>query len=167
MSDEHAQDEERTTAHGLARYAFEYITAASLVDEHQGKGKGYEHVSPVPAYFLALHGRELTLKAFLRHHGVSAAHLRSPRNFGHDIRACYRKAKELGLHQVIKLTADDMRAMLLPIDLDHHHALRYIRTGLYHYPSWAVVEPLVVRLHKAVAGAIGARSFTKTFSRRQ
>ncbi len=88
-------EEERTTPTGLARYAFEYIDAARLVDTHHGKRPGFELVSPVPAYFLAAHGIELTLKAYLRHEGVSVRDL--SRRYGHDLHACYRKAKELRL----------------------------------------------------------------------
>jgi hypothetical protein len=158
-----ATEEERQTAHGLARYAYEYIDAAILVDEKHGARKGYEFVSPVPAYFLAHHGLELTLKAFLRHHGMKPKELRSMK-FGHDLKACYRKAKELGLRDVFKMKADDMRAMLLLVELNDFQGLRYIRTGFHRYPSWAIVEPLVVRLHQAVAEAIGARTFDRSYS---
>ena len=158
----HATEEERQTAHGLARYAYEYIEAAILIDETNAARKGHDFVSPVPAYFLAYHGLELTLKAFLRHHGIKPQQLRSGK-FGHDLRACYRKAKELGLREVFKMRADDMRAMLLLVALNDFQGLRYIRTGVHRYPSWAIVEPLVVRLHQAVSQVIGTRTFTKSY----
>lgn len=88
-------EDERTTATGLARYAYEYIDAALLVDEHHGAKPGFEFVSPVPAYFLAAHGIELTLKSYLRHQGVSIRDLMH--RYGHDLQKCYRKAKELRL----------------------------------------------------------------------
>ena len=152
-------DEERTTAIGLARYAYEYLEAAILVDKTIGERPGFEIVSPIPAYFLALHSIELSLKAFLRHHGVTARELRS-KKYGHDIRACYRKAKELGLRNHFKMRADDMRAMLMLIDMNADHALRYIKTGYRRFPSWAIVEPFAVRLHQAIAPHVG---FRKTF----
>jgi N-acetylglutamate synthase-like GNAT family acetyltransferase len=54
-----------------------------------------------PAYFLAMHSIELSLKAFMRLRGVTVHELRS-RKYGHGIRACYRKAKELGLREHFK-----------------------------------------------------------------
>lgn len=152
-------DEDRTTAIGLARYAYEYLEAAILVDKAIGERPGFEMVSPVPAYFLALHSIELSLKAYLRHHGVTARELRS-KKYGHDIRACYRKAKELGLRDHFKMRADDMRAMLMLIDMNADHALRYIRTGYRRFPSWAIVEPFAVRLHQSVSPHVG---YGKTF----
>ena len=156
------EDEYRTTATGLARFAYEYIDAAMLVDERHGQRPGFEHISPVPAYFLAMHGIELTLKAFLRHKGVEAKMLRS-RELGHDIRACYRKAKELGLRDVFRMRADDLRAMLLLLQLNNFQGLRYIRTGYQRFPSWAIVEPFAVRLHQSVAPMVGYHSFAKSY----
>lgn len=158
-----ALDEEgRTTALGLCRFAYEYIEAARLVDERLGAGPGYERISPVPAYFLAMHGIELTLKAYLRHRNVSARALRS-HEFRHDLRRCYRKAKELGLRNVFQMRSNDMRAMLLLIELNDFQGLRYIRTGFKRFPSWAIVEPFAVRLHQAVAPLVGCRTFTVVY----
>ena len=64
-------DDEQTTATGLARYAFEYIEAAMLVDADAAEKMPGNMISPTPAYFLALHGIELTLKAYLRQKGVT------------------------------------------------------------------------------------------------
>lgn len=157
--DKHLTDDERTTAIGLARLAYEYIDAAIIVDQHHGTRPGFETVSPTPAYFLALHGIELSLKAFLRHKGVTARELRSTKNFGHDLRRCYRKAKELGLSEEFRMHANDMRAMLMLLNLDERQGLRYIRTGLKRFPSWAIVEPFAVRLHQAIASQVGYKSF--------
>lgn len=128
----------RTTAIGLARYAYEYLEAARVVDSTVGQKPGFELVSPIPAYYLALHSIELSLKAYLRHHGLTARELRS-KKYGHDIRACYQKANELGLSDHFKMNSDDMCAMRMLIDMNADHALRYIRTGPRHFPSWAIV----------------------------
>jgi hypothetical protein len=156
---ENLTDDDRTTAIGLARFAYEYIDAAMLVDQKHGARPGFERLSPTPAYFLALHGIELSFKAFLRHKGVTVRELGSHKHLGHDLRRCYRKAKELGLREVFKMRADDMRAMLMLLDLNEMQGLRYIRTGFKRYPSWAIVEPFAVRLHQAVAAQIGYKSF--------
>lgn len=89
-------DKERTTAIGLALYAYEYIEPANLVDDHEAQWHPDSQISPIPAYFLALHGIDVTLKAFLRHCSRTVRELVS-RKYGHDLHACYRKAKELGL----------------------------------------------------------------------
>lgn len=91
--------DERTTAMGLARYAFEYIEAALVVDDRMGQRKEFQVIAPIPALYLAGHGIELSLKAYLRHHGVS---VRKLQKLGHDLDRCYRRAIELGLHNVIK-----------------------------------------------------------------
>lgn len=155
---EELQDaESRTTGRGLARFAYQYIEAAMLVDESQGAGPGYEHVSSIPAYFLAMHGIELTLKAFLREKGLTLPELRA---VGHDLRALYRKSKELGLFEIFKMKSTDLKALLLLVQLNEYQGLRYIRTGAKQFPSWAIVKPFAVRLHQAVAPMVGMHTFT-------
>ena len=157
-----SNDDDRTTAVGLARYAFEYIEAALLVDEHDADARPGNQISPVPAYFLALHGIELTLKSYLRHQGVPLRELRS-KKYGHDVHACYRKSKELGLlHRFSEQTAD-VDGLRLLIDLNNDHGLRYIKTGSKQFPLWSLVAPLAVRLHQAVAPLVGCKTFTSAF----
>ncbi len=150
--------EDRTTAIGLARYAYDYLHAAIVVEANDPTPR---HISPVPAYFLALHGIELTLKAFLRHKGTSVKDLQ--KKFGHDVHACHRKAKELGLHEVFKELPADSDAMRMLVGLNDQQGLRYIKTGMKHFPLWSIVEPLAVRLHQAVAPVVGIESFNKSY----
>lgn len=156
--DNSPNEEDRTTAVGLARYAYDYLHAAMIVETNDPKPS---HISPVPAYFLALHGIELTLKAFLRHKGVSVRDLQ--RKFGHDLHACHRKAKELGLNDVFKEHPVDADAMRMLVGLNDQQGLRYIKTGMKHFPQWSIVEPLAVRLHQAVASLVGFESFNKSY----
>ena len=151
-------DEDRTTAIGLARYAYDYLHAAMLVETNDPTPS---HISPVPAYFLAQHGIELTLKAFLRHQGVTVKELQ--KKFGHDLHACHRKAKELRLHEVFKELPVDSDAMRMLVGLNDQQGLRYIKTGMKQFPLWSIVEPLAVRLHQAVAAHIGLKSFDKSY----
>jgi hypothetical protein len=151
-------DEGRSTAIGLARYAYDYLHAAMVVEANDRTPR---HISPVPAYFLALHGIELTLKAFLRHKGVSVKDLQ--KKFGHDVHACHRKAKELGLHEVFKELPADSDAMRMLVGLNDQQGLRYIKTGTKHFPLWSIVEPLAVRLHQTVAPIVGFESFNKSY----
>lgn len=156
-------DEERTNAIGLARYAYEYIEAANLIDDHETERRPGSQISPIPAYFLAVHGIELTLKAFLRHHGMTVRELGS-KKYGHDLHACYRRAKELGLLKLFKEHANDVDAMRMLVDLNQRHGLRYIRTGAKQFPLWSIVYPLAARLHQAVAPAVGYNNtFTMSF----
>lgn len=155
-------DEDRTTALGLARYAYDYLHAAMVVETNDPTRS---HISPVPAYFLALHGIELTLKAFLRHKGVSVKDLQ--KKFGHDLNACHRKAKELGLNDLFKERPVDADAMRMLVGLNDQQGLRYIKTGMKHFPLWSIVEPLAVRLHQAVAPVVGFESFNKSYQDHQ
>jgi hypothetical protein len=152
-------DEERTTAIGLARYAYEYIEAAILVEHNDPTPT---HISPIPAYFLAMHGIELTLKAYLRHNGIALKDLRG-KKYGHDLHACHKKAKELGLPSIFKELPTDADAMRMLVGLNEHQGLRYIKTGMKHFPLWSLVEPLAVRLHQAVGPEVGYKSFTNTY----
>jgi len=68
-------DDDRTTAIGLARYGYEYIDAALVVDNEHAENHPGEQISPMPAYFLAYHGIELTLKAYLRKAGLKPREL--------------------------------------------------------------------------------------------
>jgi site-specific recombinase XerD len=56
---------ERTTYFGLARYAYEYMHAAKIVDEATVDMREHVKASYTPTYFLALHSIELSFKAFL------------------------------------------------------------------------------------------------------
>jgi len=58
-------DDERTTAIGLARYAREYYEAALAVDDVLGKWKQYAELAPPPAMHLVAHSIELALKAWI------------------------------------------------------------------------------------------------------
>ena len=149
----------RTTAIGLARYAKEYIDAALVVDIEMGKGDEYAFVSPIPAYFLLVHGIELTFKSYLRHEGLTVEQLEK-RALGHDLAALHAKANDLGLKAFFALTASDVEAFKMLIELNENHQLRYIQTGWKRFPSWAIASPLAIRLHQAVAALMGAKSFT-------
>lgn len=154
-------DEMRTTPIGLMRYAFEYIDAARTVDEVKGEQTLLSRASYTPAYFLALHGIELTLKSFLLFHDVPLKKLRG--DFGHDLKKCLRKSKELGLSNLMNFTVNDESAMELLLGMNENQGLRYIQTGFKTVPLWSIVEPLAVRLHQAVAREIRVPTFFDSF----
>jgi hypothetical protein len=150
-----AERNSRTTAIGLARYAKEYIEAAIVVDQGMGDRKEYATISPIPAYFLLTHGLELTFKAYLRYAGLTVEELGK---IGHDLKALYARARELGLDDLYKLTAADTEAFELLVAVNVFHQLRYIETGFKRFPLWSAVEPLGVLLHQAVAPKVGYES---------
>ena len=85
------------------------------------------------------------------------------KRFGHDLHACHRKAKELGLNDVFKERPVDAEAMGMLVGLNDQQGLRYIKTGMKHFPLWSIVEPLAIRLHQAIAPVVGLKSFNKSF----
>ena len=152
---------ERTTAIGLARFAYEYIDAAMLVDEAKGEVTMLSQASYTPAYFLALHGIELCLKSYLLHKGIDVETL--SKQYGHNLNKCLVEANARGLKNIFQLNADDRRAFDLLIELNREHQLRYIQAGFKTFPLWSIVEPLAVRLHQSVAKEVGYHSFEKLY----
>ena len=51
----------------------------------------------------------------------------------------------------------------LEAGLNDQHRLRYIKTGMKHFPLWSIVEPLAIRPHQAIAPVVGLKSFNKSF----
>lgn len=82
------------------------------------------------------------------------------KTYGHDLHACYRKAKEL---KPFKECANDVDAMRMLVDLNRSHGLRHIRTGAKQLPLWSNVHTLAVRLHQAIAQTMDFKTFTMTF----
>lgn len=150
----------RTTAIGLARYAKEYLEAAIVVVQEMGSKKDHVTISPIPAYFLLTHGLELTLKAYLRHAGLTVEELAK---VGHNLKALYAKACELGLDGLYQLTAEDAEAFELLVEVNEFHQLRYIQTGFKTFPLWGIAEPFAVRLHQAIAPKVGYESLTVSY----
>jgi len=128
-----------------------------LVDERLREQPGHELISPIPAYYLAMHSIELSFKAYMCSRGMTIGDLK---NYRHNIRACYLQARRLGLTDHFAATCSDLQAIRMLMKLNADHALRYIKTGDKRFPSWAIVEPLAVRLHQVVSALIG---YGKTF----
>ncbi|MBN3761204.1 hypothetical protein G3O01_10280 [Burkholderia sp. Ac-20365] len=150
-----ADEDLKNLAKGFARYAFDYIEAARTVDDTIGRRPEHDFISPMPAYFLAMHGVELSLKAFLMCQGMA------PKQFGHNLRTLYETAQKHGLFDVYKPRASDDEAIGLLVDLNADQGLRYMREGEKDFPSFGIVEPLAVRLHQAIAPVVG---YERTFN---
>lgn len=147
----------RTTPLGMIRYAHEFMEAALAVDEKMGNKPGFEIVAPVPALYLLGHSIELSLKAYLLSQGVT---LRQVRSLNHDLHACMRKAKELGLLGHAKFSSPEEGALELLNGLYSTKQLEYIVTGAKQFPLFGLLELFSARLFNAVAGIVG---FKKRF----
>jgi hypothetical protein len=150
-------DPQRTTPLGMIRYSHEFMEAALAVDEKMGSKPGFEIVAPIPALYLLGHSIELSLKAYLLSQGVT---LRQVRNLNHDLHACMRKAKELGLFSHAQFTGPEEGALEILNGLYSTKQLEYIVTGAKQFPLFGLVELFSARLFNAVAGIVG---FNKRF----
>lgn len=142
---------------GYARYAFEFLEAARLI--HAEKGEPSHRpilggLSTMPAYFLAAHGIELTLKAFIRHVDPSGEQA-----YGHELSSLYQTALALGLAEVYRPSEMDEDLLRMLDGMNESQGLRYFEPGLRTHVRWSFIEPLMLRLHQAVSPHVGYRTF--------
>lgn len=145
-------DPQKTTPLGMIRYAHEFMEAALAVDEKIGAKPGFEIVAPIPALYLLGHSIELSLKAYLLSREVN---LRQVRALGHDLHACLRKAKELGLLNYVEFRSQEEGAFEILNGLYSTKQLEYIVTGAKKFPVFGPLELFSARLFNAVAGIVG------------
>ena len=110
-------------------------------------------VSPVPAgailpaYYVACHGLELAMKAFLRARGFDDRRLR---NLGHDLRRCLKRADASGFSAFVKLDSDETDAITWISPQYRAKELEYVVTqGFKALPD---MKHLVSALDKILAG---------------
>jgi hypothetical protein len=156
------QDLERTTPLGLGRYAYEYMDAALVVDEARGPQGMLSRAAYTPAYFLAFHSIELSLKAYLLNAGLSLDEL-SSKKYGHRLQKLYDKAMQIGLRSDFLQDERDEQALHLLIDLNEGHQLRYLVTGFKRFPLFSIVGPFGVRLHQSISRTVGCRTFSQCY----
>lgn len=120
-----ADEEARTTAFGLLRYADEYRRAAVLVMEKDSK-------SIVP-YMLVAHSLELALKSHLRSRGTT---IEAMRRIGHNLPKLHEAAMRLGMGEVWPPAADLLPTLEVLEVANDEQALRYIITGYTYRPDW-------------------------------
>jgi hypothetical protein len=146
-------DPERTTSIGMARYATEFFEAALAADDKLGKKSGHEVVAPIPVMFLIGQAIELALKAYLLAKGVPLRNLR--RDYGHELHRSLRKAKELGLGDVVSLSAEEEGIIDLLDDLYSSKQLQYIVTGSKTFPVFGPLESVARKLVYGIAPVAG------------
>jgi len=153
------EDPERTTSIGMARYATEFFEAALAAHDKLGKRVGDDIVAPIPAIFLVGQAIELALKAYLLAKGVELPKLR--RNYGHELHRSLRKAKELGLVDVVALSAEEEGVLGLLDALYSTKQLQYIVTGAKTFPVFGPLESVARKLIYGIAPVAGYSPRTK------
>ena len=146
-------DPSRTTPIGLLRFGAEFMEAALAADDKMGTRRGYEVCAPVPVMFLVGQAIELALKAFLLSKGVPLSRLR--KEHGHDLHISLRKAKELGLLDVVPLEAEEESAIEILNHVYKSKQLQYIVTGPVTYPVFGPLERAALQLLHGIGQKVG------------
>jgi len=149
-------NESRTTAVGLARYAQEYFEAGLAADKTIGACPSYEIHAPSPVMFLLPHSLELILKSFLRHKDCS---LKKLRGLSHGIYGCYDYAKSLGLSDYVVLDKSEERLLQLISELHQSTELRYIKTGSKMLPVFGPMKALTEKFLEGIYPVVGYQKF--------
>jgi hypothetical protein len=137
----------------MARYAADFMEAALASDEKMGHRSGFEIVAPIPVMFLTGQAIELILKAFLLQNGVTLRDVR--KDYGHELKRALKKAKELGLLAVVKIS-DEEQSVLELLDLLYaRKQLQYIVTGAKTFPVFGPLEAIALKLIYAISLTVG------------
>ena len=147
-------DNGRTSAIGLARYAREYFEAAIGADDAIGHHEGYEIVAPAPVMFLVAHSIELALKAYLRYQGFTVKDLQK---IGHNLNDCWQTATENGIESHVALTQEELGIIGLISDLHASTQLRYISTGYKQFPVFGPLQEVTGKLLDVICPLVGYR----------
>jgi hypothetical protein len=137
----------------MARYASEFFEAALAADDKMGAKKGYELFAPIPVLFLVGQAIELALKAYLLAKGVELRELR--RNYGHELHRSLRKAKELGLADIVALSAEDEDVLEVLDALYSTKQLQYIVTGAKTFPAFGPLQSVAQKLLDGIGPVAG------------
>jgi len=153
------EDPERTTPKGMARYACDFFEAALAADDKMGLKNGYEINAPIPVMFLVGQSIELILKSYLLYKGITLRKLRQ--KYGHDLHRSLRKAKELGLLNIVELSDEDTNIIEILDDLYSTKQLQYIVSGYKTYPVFGPLETVTKKLLDVICREVGLnpRSF--------
>jgi HEPN domain-containing protein len=155
MATEHLHDDpKRTTPRGLVRYAAEFMEAALAADAKMGERKGYELSAPIPVLFLIGQAIELALKAFLLSKDIPLKTLRS-RDYGHQLHVCLRKAKEMGLRDLVPLKDEEEESIKILDPLYSTKQLQYIVSGFKTFPIHGPLECGALRLIHGIGNSLG------------
>lgn len=147
-------EDDRTTAIGLARYARDFYDAAIAADHVLGRRRGYEIVAPAPVMLLVPHSIELALKAYLRHQGFTVKGLK---RIGHDLNDCWKVATDNEIEDHVSLSQEERSTLSLISDLHMSTQLRYIQTVFKTYPVFGPLQDVTNKLLDAICPLVGYR----------
>ena len=145
-------EEDRTSAIGLARYSGDYYDAAITADNVIGNRKGYEVVAPAPVMFLIAHAIEFALKAYLRWKGVDLGYLKK---VGHNLDNCWYAACEYGVTEHVCLSEEELVILGLISDLHSSTELRYIQTSYKQFPVFGPLQQMSTKALDNVCPLVG------------
>ena len=148
-----ADNPERTTATGLARFAQDFLEASRSAADGMGRGNKHFSVTPVPVIYLVGHSIELSLKSFLLNLGVSLRDLRL--EYKHDLGKLLVAARELGLEQHVQFEEVELGAFEVLNDLYSTKQLEYIVTGYRVFPQLDPIEAFAKKLCEAISPLVG------------
>ena len=134
-------DDDRTTGMGLWTDAREMFEAATLVANSPSLA------TSSPSYYLAGHGLEVVLKAYLRSCGHS---LKALRDIGHDIEAAAREAVDHELGQHYTLSPEDLAAIALLSTYYKRKHFEYRVVGYQRLPDPEALVSLGTKLLAAI-----------------
>ena len=149
------EDPARTTPIGVLRFASEYLEAALAAEAKMATKATYGVVAPIPVLFLVGQSIELSLKAYLLSEGVSLRKLRY--KYGHELYRSLRKAKELGLYNLVEFSVEELSAVELLNQLYSSKQLQYIVTGAKTFPAFAPLAKMALKVCHAVGAKVGYR----------
>jgi len=138
-------------AQGYWNYAREFLSAAEVINRSE-PGECL-----IPKYYLVCHALELGLKAFLNHKGISVKVLRS-KKYGHDLRALFSLARQLGLRKEFHYTSAQWRAIRNLYSHYHSKSFEYLKVGYKTWPPYQVIQSAVAELLGGISPAIRGRA---------
>lgn len=143
-----SNDPKRTTPTGLVTYANDFRKTALAANEQFDTTYRLGGVASVSVMYLVAHSIELSIKAYLLHKGQS---LEQTKKIGHDLCRALKKAKELGIGDIVQITDDEINALQLLNNLYSKKELNYIVTGVKQFPVFDPLNTLNGKLLHGVA----------------
>lgn len=156
------EENKRTSSIGLLRFSSSYLKAALKVlpvPETISQKFRFKYSDSEPAYFLAARSIELSLKAFLRGHGIGVRKLKY-KPFGHDLEQLLQEARKRKLGREVKLVPAEIAAIRVVSGIYKVKDLEYIVTGTKSVPFyWDLVSA-----GRSLVNGLGDYCYRATFS---
>jgi len=145
-------DQERTTAIGLANFATEFYDTAIAARSNAPKNSLYQEIAPVPVYYLLAHSIELGLKSYILHHGKD---LRRLKKISHNLAGCWAEAVRHGFDKHLRLTESHEITLNLLSEAHAANDFRYLYTGHKLWPLYEPVQILAYEILTTITPVVG------------